>query len=312
MRTKNLIVLLVILFAYTNANAWNVFVKSPSGYQLKYSSLENISINGVAEKLGYGANFYYTYMNFDDNSQQDIFCVLFKSFTDNIIGILTEDHIKELYQRDVDVYLRRYSFDESFDSYKIESCLDKGIEEKNFTLPFIAETMELKCDATQTNGMFVSEKFKYNLYFLNGILIKYEPSDGLGKWAKDVQKNNPKYFERMLLYAKQYWKDDENGIRSEINAQCDAFAELPDGMRNEHLANFNENGIYNFKMVNVLYYDDAVTLRELKDINHGNVNFVQEKTISHEGENIKVYVYKTRNGVFTFNEFGVLSDCHPL
>ena len=312
MKAKNLITFLILLFAYTNANAWNVFVKSSNGYQLKYSSLSNISMNGIAEKLGYKTNCFYSYMSFDENSQQDIFSVLFKSFSDKIICVLTEDHVKELYERDVNAYLKDYNFEESFDSYKVESYLKKGIDQKEFTLPFIAETMELDCDTTQRNGMFVSKKFKYNLYFLDGTLIKYESSDGYGKWAKDFQKRNPQYFEKMLSYAKQYWKDDENGIHSEINLQCDAFAELPDGMRNVHLKKFNENGLYNFKMVNVLYYDDPITLRELKDINHGNVSFVEEKTISQNGESEKVYVYKTKYGILTFNEYGILSDCQPF
>ncbi len=312
MKPKYIILFLFLILAFPNANAWNVFVKSGSEYQLKYSSLKNISINGVADKLGYGENFFYTYMNFDENVQQDIFCVLFKSFTTEIIGIITEDNVKELYQRDINSFLKDYSFDSEFDAYKIESCLEQGIEEKNFTLPFIAETMELHCDTTQTNGMFVSEKFKYNLYFLNGVLIKYEPSDGYGKWAKDFQKRDPKYFAKLLSYSQQYWNGDEKGIHKEINAQCDAFAVLPDGMSNEHIDDFYEDGIYNFKMLNVLYYKDIINLRELKDFNHGNVTFLKEKEITEDGATIKVYIYKTRNGIFTFDECGFLRSCNPL
>lgn len=169
--SKKLVAFFILLFAYSYANAWNVYVKSSNGYQMKYSSLADISINGVADKLGYKPNFFYTYMNYDENSQQDIVCVLFKSFTDKIIGIITEDNVKDLYQRDIDSYLKDYIFDDAFDTYNIESCLDTGIKEKNFTLKFIADAMNIDCDTTQENGMLVSEKFKYNLYFLNGILI---------------------------------------------------------------------------------------------------------------------------------------------
>ena len=52
MRAKSFIVLLLMIFAYSKANAWNVYVKSFNSYQMEYSSLEDISINGVAEKLG--------------------------------------------------------------------------------------------------------------------------------------------------------------------------------------------------------------------------------------------------------------------
>ncbi len=72
MKPKYIILFLFLILAFPNANAWNVFVKSGSDYQLKYSSLKNISINGVADKLGYGENFFYTYMNYDENVQQDI------------------------------------------------------------------------------------------------------------------------------------------------------------------------------------------------------------------------------------------------
>ncbi len=312
MKLKYTILYFFLTLTFINANAWNVFVKSGSEYQLKYSSLKDISINGVAAKLGYGENFFYTYMNYDENMQQDIFCVLFKSFTSDIIGIITEDNVKELYQRDVNSFLKEYSFDREFDAYKIESCLDQGIKEKNFTINFIADAMKIDCDTTQKNGMIVSEKFKYNLYFLNGILIKYETSDGYGKWAKDMRNRDVEYFNKMVAYATEYWKDDKESIINEVNAQCDALANCPGGLTNEHLDSFDENGIYNFKMLNVLYAHDKVNLREFKDFNHGNVTFVQEKNVIQNGESVKIYVYRTKNGIFYFDEFGFLQGCNPL
>ena len=312
MRAKSFIVLLLMIFAYTKANAWNVYVKSFNSYQMEYSSLEDISINGVAEKLGYKPNFFYTYMNYDDNAQQDIVCVLFKVFTDEIIGIITEDNVKDMYQRDIDSFLKDYVFDDAFDTYNIESCLDQGIKEKNFTMNFIADAMKIDCDTTQINGMIVSEKFKYNLYFLNGILIKYETSDGYGKWVKNMRKRDSDYFNKIVAYATKYWKDDKEGIINEVNAQCDAQANCLGGFTNEHLEAFYENGVYNFKMLNVLYAHDKVNLREFKDFNHGNVTFIREKNVIQNGENVKVYIYKTRNGIFTFDEFGFLRGCQPL
>ena len=315
MKAKNLVTFLILLFAYTNANAWNVFVKSSSGYQLKDSCIMHLSMADIAKQLGYNPYCFYFYMNPYKNNQQDIECVLFKNFTDEIICVLTENHVKELYDRDVNAYLKYYSFDKQFNTVVVQYDLDRGIEQKTLTFPFIAETMGLNCDTTQTNGMFVSEKFKYNQYFENGILIKYESTDGCNKWARLEKDTNPKDFENMLLYAKQYWKDDKKGALDEVNAQCKARYERPhpDDWE-DNLSNFYDDDYYvfNYKMFNVLYNNDKVSLREFKDFNHGNVSFVEEKDISQNGKNVKVYVYNSKNGTFSFDKEGILIECHPL
>lgn len=286
-------------------NNCNVFVKIGRSYRLKYT-LQDSSIEDVANKLGYTWNLYDFH---SDSESNDIQCILFKKFSTDIIGIITKGNVIKVYQRDVKRFVKRYeSILKVLGSYLIENSLNQGIEDKNYSLPFLAERMEIDCDTSIENGIFISEKFKYKLFILNGVLVRYESSDGYNVNAKNMQTRNPECFNELYSYAKAYWKDDDDSIKKEVNAHCDACARMNDN-HYEHVSEFLDNGIINFKMLMVFYANESIDLQEFENINHGNITYLSSKELTDYGDRRLLALYSCKFGVCYFDELGRLYTC---
>lgn len=300
----------IILFMFTflcldPANA-GIFVKTPEGYLLKEKELDG-SIIDVCKRLGFDRNMFYTYFDTDKNS--DIFQVCFKSFTSDIICVFTNDNVLELREQDVKSYLSGYNFTFEYSTYNRENDLNEGIKKKNLSITFLADALNIPYNPISTDTMLVCDKFKYNLYFKDGFLCKFESSDGYNSAAKEFMETSPDYFNDMKLYAEEYWGDDIKNIQNELNTQCEALYNLPDGFNNEYLNRFIlDNGGYNFKVVSVLYYHDTFTLREFKDICHGEAKYITEKEIKGK----TVYAYGYKKAVFLFTKDGKLLISKPF
>ena len=299
---KKILFLFIILFC-AKANA-NIFIKTDKGYVLQEKGLEG-SINDICKRLGYDTNQFYSYW---PDIKSDISGVCFKIFTTDIICVLTQDNISELRDQDVRKYLADFDFSFEYSTYNRESDLSEGIEKKNLSIKFLSEILDIPYDVNTMDTMLVCDKFKYNMYFKDGFLCKFESSDGYNRAAKEFMESSPEYFNTMKMIAKEYWDNDTKNIQNELNVQCQALFNIPNGFKNEYLSKFSlKYGCYNFKIVTVLYYGDTITLREYKDICHGDVKFISEEIIKGE----KVYIYGYKGAVFTFSKDGNLLIAKP-
>lgn len=302
MKKCNLLAL--ILFVVTNVNA-GVFVKTDSGYVQQAKELKG-SINDALKTLGYESNMYYSYPNSEKKS--DIWCVCFKSFTSDIICVFTEDHVSDIREQEVKAYLSNFDFSRKYSTFNRENDLKVGIDKKNLSIEFLAEALKIPYNRNSTDTMLICNKFKYNLYFKDGYLYKFESSDGYNYPAKSFMEVNPEYFSNMKMLAQEYWGNDEKNIKNELNIQCEALYNLPNGFQNAYLDRFSQKyGCYNFKIISVLYYKDKISLREFKDICHSNVQFVSTEKI--EGQELFIYEYK--NALFAFLKDGTLASVVP-
>lgn len=300
-----LIVIITILFCSTSIMA-NYFVKRDGKYIL--TDWGDISANDAAKKMGLDTNMFYFYFG-DTKNKSDIDGILFKSFSTEILCVSTNNNVKEIRQQDIDLFLANFDYNKEYSVYDIESDLKEGIEKQNFSISFIADAMNIKYNPASRDTILINERLKYNLYFKNGFLYKYESSDGFNRSAKEMKTQDPDYFEKMTTYAKEYWKDDKVNIINELNTQVEALYSMPDGFRNEHLSDFLiRDNLYNFKMLNVLYYKDNVTLREFKDVCHGDVQYIDSK----ENKGFTIYFYIYKSGIYGFSEDGKLVGCRPM
>lgn len=301
---KKILLLLIILFTCTKTSA-NIFVKTENGFVLQEKGLEG-SINDICQKLGYETNHFYFY---SPDIKSDIVGICFKIFTTDIICVLTQDNITELRKQDVEKYLANFDFSFEYSTYDRENDLTKGIEMKNLSIKFLADILNMTYDENTTDTILICDKYRYKMYFKDGFLNRFESSDGYNKAAKEFIERNPNYYNRMRMLAKDYWGNDEDNIKKEINTQCAAlYSYIPNGFQNEHLNDFKEKySCYNFKIIAILYYGDTITLREFKDICHGNVTFISEEDVKGE----KVYVYKYKGAFFAFLKNGSLLIAKP-
>lgn len=302
---KNLFFILIFIFECIDINA-GIFIKTDDGYILKESKFEGISIKEACESLGFDSNMYYLYFGSKTNS--DIFSVCFKIFTTDIICVFTNDNVLDLRDQDVDSFLSDFKFSSQYSTHNMESDLSEGIQNKNLSIEFLSDIFKIPYNKNSIDTMLVCDRFKYNLYFKNGFLCEFNPSDGYNNSARYFMKQNPSYFNKMELLAKEYWGKDTENIKKELNIQCEALYNLPQGLRNEYLDRFLlKYGCYNFKIVFVLYYDDKLTLREFKDICHSKQEFISKEEI--DGDNIYIYGYK--GALFAFDESGNLLLVNP-
>ncbi|WP_163631404.1 hypothetical protein [Paludibacter sp. 221] len=302
MKKRNLLILMILVG--TNINA-AIFIKTDKGYIKQTEELKG-SLNNILKTLGYESNMYYTYSNSEKES--DIRLVCFKNLTTDIICVFTENNVLDVREQEVKVYLSNFDFSNVYSTYSREEDLKEGIERKNLSIEFLAEALKIPYNINSKDTMLICNNFKYNLYFKEGYLCKFESSDGYNSSAKEFMEQNPDYFKIMKLFAQEYWGKDEEQIKNELNVQCEALYNIPDGFENEYLDRFSlKYGCYNFKIVSVLYYKDKITLREFKDICHSNVKFISTEIIEEQ----ELYVYEYKNAFFAFLNDGTLATAVP-
>lgn len=302
---KRIIFIILFLCLFLITRATNVFVKLGTNYILKEKEWKG-SINGVCAKLGYDTNQFYTYFPSDDGIKSDINYICFEIFTRDIVCVLCEDNVYELKEQDINNFLKDFDFPRIYSVYNRDTDLSEGIKRKNLNINFLAKALRIAYNKNSTDTVLISDIFKYKLYFKNSILCKFEYSDNYNSAAKEFMEKNPEYFKFMELYAKEYWGNNSSGILHELNQQCESLYEIPNGFRNEHLIEFpldSDHNYYNFKMVRVIYYNEKITLREFKDICHGNISFIAKR----KNNNQEIYIYQYRNAILGFYANGNLA-----
>lgn len=301
---KKLQILSSILILALNSQA-KVFVPFEDGFVEKQVNVEKKSINNICKFLGYNTEQSHSYMDFDKIGG-DIITVIFKTFTESVICVITNDEVEVLSKEEVNKYLINFSFSEEYDAYQIESILSDGIKNNSLTSDFFEEIFVVS--SIEKNGSYTAPIIGYELKFTNGKLSSFNSSDGLNKWAKEWKNKNPSVYSKYEQEANKFWGEDKNKILNEINVQADAYARTPDAAGNEY-TNFHRTlgGVVNYKMLLVAHYNEKINLSEFKEVNYGRYEIVDE---FNESGGYKRTTYKVNEALFTFNETGELVNSY--
>tara|TARA_R110002051_G_C8628537_1_gene484411 strand:+ start:69 stop:989 length:921 start_codon:yes stop_codon:yes gene_type:complete len=303
MKLKLLIAILLFCGIKSYASGFKTFVPKEDGYVPVDIKVEKKSINNICKFLGYNSEEFYTYNDFDLKNSK-VFIVIFKSFSDKIICVLTEDTVESIEQKDVDNYLINFNLKDDFDSYDVESTLEDGVKNKSLSKEFLSDVFN---NPISDNDSFVAVEIGYELHFKNGVLTSYNPSDGLNKWAKSWKNEMPERYRKYYNEASRY-QTNETVILKELNAQADAFANTPDGVMNEYIKfHTNNSGIVNYKMLLVAHYNQTMNIDEFKLINKGRYELSNE---FNDQDNYKRTTYRVNKGLYTFDEKGKLINSY--
>ncbi|WP_396637389.1 hypothetical protein [Maribacter sp. R77961] len=303
MKLKLLLVLLLFNWIASYASGFKTFVPKENGFVPVEIKVEKKSINNICKFLGYNSEEFYTYNDYDLKDSK-VFIVIFKSFSDQLVCVLTDDNIESITQKDVDNYLVNFNLKDDFDSYDIESTLEDGVKNKSLSKKFMSEVFN---NQTANANSFIAMDIGYELHFTNGVLSSYKPSDGLNKWAKSWKNEMPERYRQYYNEASSY-QTNENDILNELNIQADAFANTHNGVMNEYIKfHTNNNGTVNYKMLLVAHYNESINLQEFKMINKGRYDLSNEFS---DQDSYKRTTYRVNNGLYTFDENGKLINSY--
>ncbi|MEX1014186.1 MAG: hypothetical protein WDZ80_03435 [Candidatus Paceibacterota bacterium] len=301
----------LLLFILIFVNSFNslasidglkTFVPENGNYKSVEIDIEPKSIINIIKFLGYNSDQFYTY--FDTNKMNSkIVTIVFKAFTDEVICVLTDDTVESLSKREVNNYLSDFNLEDEFDSYTIENTLNNGIKNQSLSKKFISEIFGLPV----TNNSLVVGQIGYELHFNDSVLVDYNSSDGLNKWAKMWKNEHPSTYRDYKKAASKYW-NNESRIINEINIQAEAFANVPGGNQNEYIPlHRSPDGTINFKMLMVAHYNQKITLDEFKLINRGRYELANE---FNDNDNYKRTTYRLNKTLYTFDEKGNLVNTY--
>lgn len=302
MKLKLLIVILLFCGIKSYASGIKIFVPINNGYEEVEIKVETKSANNICKFLGFNKEQFYTYSAY--SSKNHIYEIAFKSFTDKIIYVATDDTINSLTQKDIDNYLVNYNLKDEFSSYDIERTLEDGVKNKSLSKEFLSNVFN---KALSDNNSFIALEIGYELHFENGFLSSYNSSDGLNKWAKGWKNTMPERYHKYYNEASRY-QTKEKDILYELNAQADAFASIPNGVYNEYIKfHTNDSGIVNYKMLLVAHYNQPMDIDEFKLINRGRYELSNEFS---DQDNYKRTTYRVNKGLYTFDEKGKLINSY--
>jgi hypothetical protein len=277
-------------------------VPTNNGYEEVDVKVETKSANNISKFLGFNKEQFYTYSAY--SSKNHIYEIAFKSFTDKIIYVATDGTINSLTQKDIDNYLVNYNLNDDFSSYDVESTLEDGVKNKSLSKEFLSEVFN---NEISDSDSFVAVEIGYELHFKNGILYSYNSSDGLNKWAKSWKNEMPERYKKYYNEASRH-QTSETDILKELNAQADAFANTPYGVRNVYIKfHTNDSGIVNYKMLLIAHYNQTMNLDEFKLINKGRYELSNE---FNDQDNYKRTTYRVNKGLYSFDEKGNLINSY--
>ncbi|UEG49620.1 hypothetical protein LK994_13340 [Ferruginibacter lapsinanis] len=249
-----------------------IFIPSKNNFIELTDEIAECSLNGISYHLGYHPDQLHHFTNHDLKS--NIFNISVEIFTKNIVFILIDKSEKFIERKDVEDYMGGFDMNRVYTSYNIKTILEDGIESKSLKLDFLSRVLQI--DDPSPNGMFFIPHLSMNLFFIDGILVSADSSDGLNEWAQHWKNLNPTFFLNYEKEARTYWGDNIGQIIKEINLQADAYANVPNAINNEytslHLTNF-EN--INFAMLKVCHYGQEIDIELFRQINYGRYKELQ-------------------------------------
>lgn len=262
---------------FTINSSAKIFVpNSTGGYTLRNDISGSLSTFGICKSLGYEKEMFYSLMNLDNDS--DIYQVCFKIFTEEVICVFADDNVQEITEHDVSKYLKdkNYDFNREYGTYNREKDLSDGIKSGTLKIKFLADVMKFDYNISEADTMITSEKFGYKLYFNNGILNKFESSDGLNRWSREWKERYPYRYNKYYEKSKSYWVSEENKVLNDINMQAQSWAHIPSDFM-ENISLFEDvDGFINFRIIDACIYLPEMKLREFKDISYGDYKYIGE------------------------------------
>jgi hypothetical protein len=303
--TMKIKILLILLLTSTISFSQGFKPFIPKGDDFVAVDVKNKqpSINDICKFLGYNSDQFYSYSDFS-NEESKVFIVIFRVFTSDIICAITENTVSGITKNDVNSFLSNFNQEEEFNSYDIENTLKDGVKNKSLSSKFLSEVFH---NQISDNESFVAVEIGYELHFKNGVLSSYNSSDGLNKWAKNWKNELPERYRKYYNEASRY-QNNETDIFKELNAQADAFANTPDGVRNEYMKfHTNDSGIVNYKMLLVAHYNQIMNIAEFKLINKGRYELSNE---FNDQDNYKRTTFRVNKGLYTFDEKGKLINSY--
>lgn len=181
------------------------------GVKLLRAPLEN-TLNDTYEKdiheLGYNRNELYPMDNFSTNPT---IIGYFKLITNELIAIHRDDDVL-MCTSDVERFKNSlFSFSEIDET----DALDEGINNLGISQKYIEEI----CGKSAINNIISNGK--YNFYFEDGFLVKYDSCTGYSAKANQFLNIDDYYAE-----AKRWYGKDEVSIIKEINLQAQCLCEI--------------------------------------------------------------------------------------
>ncbi len=243
-----------------------VFIPFNGGFHKLTDDLKDDSINGITRHLNYKPDQVYCYFgDFDDNNIDN---VIVEVFSDTIVFVVTKNDIAQIDNEMVKHFMRNFKIKEAFNAIEVEYLLKNGIESKSLTIDFLSRVLNI--NDPQENGMIYVPGISMYLYFMNGLLVDFQSSDGLNENARHLKELNFQLYQDYVDYSKKYWGDNLNKVINEVNRQADALFGTPDAVNNKFIPLHKNNcGLCNFFMLMVCHYNWKITFQEFDDVNHG-------------------------------------------
>jgi len=235
----------------------------------------NGSINSIIEHFGYPTNLVHVVLAFDSNK---IECLGFKVLTKELIFVLQKSDYKKISYSDVMKEISNIDWKFEYDSLKIEDVFNDAVKEENLSVDFLKS---ISSDLTLIkDNVYQSEKFGLFFYFENNILKSFDSTgydSTATKWFKNI---NPNMYQHILKEANLYHGREENAMK-EVNLQCEAMLDLPDGVKNEFVnLHVSELGNVNFYNILITHYNQDCELEDFLIVNKGRLKKYDSKTFA--------------------------------
>lgn len=199
-----------------------IFVPHGNGFRELTDTIENKSINGIAEYLGYNTNEFHTFIG-NWNATNEIQTIVTKIFTTEILFLITLDSITEMPKSAVDQFMMNFNFNNEYDSLNVKAMLTEGIENKSLKLEYLAQVLGFDPQELDGGGIIFSEKLNLYLYFSNGLLVDFSSGDGFNEGARFFQSLNPGLFEDYVSAAEHVWGEDTQSVKRMLNIQSECM-----------------------------------------------------------------------------------------
>lgn len=240
----------------------------------------NCSINEAGESTLYPGIKSYVYVNFD-KLNSDIIAVYFKSFTKDIIAVLTNGYKPTVSETELAEYLCDFNYNDHIFGFDIEKTLEEAIHERSIYFEFMCETLNSYISVSNK----IIDTFNGYIYEFDkdNILVSYTSSTGQNKWSKYFENLNPELLRSMFQYAIDFWGEDIDSINNEVNLQCNSLANIPHALHNPLTPYFSlENGIINFAIINLIINGNGLNIEEFLNLTRDGVSITEitPKTIT--------------------------------
>lgn len=238
------------------------------------------SYDEVAHHLGYTAEQLDIHVA-NPSKSGGIKGVLLELFTERIILVHTDDQLKGVTPKQVASFLQTFRAPSS--THQVEYQFREGIAKRSLPAAFFERVFSLP---TIEPGAIVSvPEIGYILFFNEGYLDHFQPSDGLNAESKQVSQLASDLVARREKEAHLFWGNQPGKIAWEVNRQMEAYMQVPMQRNNPFIPlHRTPYGTVNYAMLLVCHYEQPITLAEFQQINHGRY-----KTVANANGELRIF-----------------------